>query len=561
MLDALETFLTTALGKGVIRAKDTPNFIANRIGIFSVLATMRHADALGLGYDVVDALTGPAIGRAKSATYRTGDVVGLDTLAHVVDDDARRACRTTRGMRCSTCRRSLAGLVAKGALGQKTRARLLPQVGQDDRGARPRDASVRAGAGRGGARGRGDRRAIRTRTSVSPSLRALGASAGAIPVGDLPRSLPLLRQSISRRSPTTRATSTSRCAGASAGSRARSRCGRRRGGARWPRWIARRHRRGPRASARAAAAWVGSTGDRRRRRRASRRSGAYSPARDAFVGRVDAARLSPAAFSRAGAATKRIDSGTTIFETDAVRFWHLRDDVGIVSFQDASSTRSATACSTACCARSTTPNATRGSRDLAAARAVFARREPRGDRARRSSAARGRPSKRASRSSSRRSQRLRYCLVPTVAAVRGMALGGSCEFILHCDRTVAALESYIGLVEAGVGLLPAGGGSKELALRAAADVQRGANGGQLDLFPFLRTYFQNVATATVSKSALEATRARATFAPPTPSCMHPHEVLHVGAWRRHARSHDAGYRPPLPARGVAGRRAGPASRR
>ena len=85
-----------------------------------------------------------------------------------------------------------------------------------------------------------------------------------------------------------------------------------------------------------------------------------------------------------------------------------------------------------------------------------------------------------------------------------MALGGSCEFIMHCDRTVAALESYIGLVEAGVGLLPAGGGSKELAVRAAQECARGANGSQLDQFPFMRTYFQQVATATVSKSALDA---------------------------------------------------------
>src|SRR4029450_839490 len=84
LLDGLETLLTTTLGKGVIRAKDPPNFIANRIGIFSVLATMRHTQAFGLAFDVVDALTGPAIGRAKSATYRTADVVGLDTLAHGV---------------------------------------------------------------------------------------------------------------------------------------------------------------------------------------------------------------------------------------------------------------------------------------------------------------------------------------------------------------------------------------------------------------------------------------------------------------------------------------------
>ena len=67
--------------------------------------------------------------------------------------------------------------------------------------------------------------------------------------------------------------------------------------------------------------------------------------------------------------------------------------------------------------------------------------------------------------------RCKYSLVPTVAAVRGMALGGVCEFIMHCDRTVAALETYIGLVEVGVGLLPAGGGCKEFAVRAAREVR------------------------------------------------------------------------------------------
>src|SRR4051812_24763493 len=84
VLDALETFLTTALGKGVVRAKDTPNFIGNRVGVFSILATMHHTAESGLGFDVVDALTGPAIGRPKSATFRTADVVGLDTMAHVI---------------------------------------------------------------------------------------------------------------------------------------------------------------------------------------------------------------------------------------------------------------------------------------------------------------------------------------------------------------------------------------------------------------------------------------------------------------------------------------------
>src|SRR4029453_8946799 len=116
--------------------------------------------------------------------------------------------------------------------------------------------------------------------------------------------------------------------------------------------------------------------------------------------------------------------------------------------------------------------------------------------------------------------RLRDSLIPTVAAVRGMALGGSCEFILHCDRTVAALESYIGLVEAGVGLLPAGGGCKELAVRAAAD----ARGGEV--FPHLRPYCQNGATAEVSRSAEQA-RAMGYLKPADRIVMNRAELLYV----------------------------------
>ncbi|MEP6939226.1 MAG: 3-hydroxyacyl-CoA dehydrogenase family protein, partial [Rudaea sp.] len=84
VLAGLEAFLTTTLGKGVVYAKDTPNFIGNRVGVFSMLATMHHTAQFNLGYDVVDALTGPAIGHPKSATYRTADVVGLDTMDHVI---------------------------------------------------------------------------------------------------------------------------------------------------------------------------------------------------------------------------------------------------------------------------------------------------------------------------------------------------------------------------------------------------------------------------------------------------------------------------------------------
>jgi 3-hydroxyacyl-CoA dehydrogenase len=67
-------------------------------------------------------------------------------------------------------------------------------------------------------------------------------------------------------------------------------------------------------------------------------------------------------------------------------------------------------------------------------------------------------------------------MVPTVAAVQGMALGGGCEFVMHASHRVLALESYVGLVEAGVGLIPAGGGCKEFALQAAMPGQPGGRG-------------------------------------------------------------------------------------
>jgi 3-hydroxyacyl-CoA dehydrogenase len=84
ILDDLETFVTSGLGKGVVRAKDTPNFIANRVGIAGMLATMREVEKFGLTYDVVDDLTGKKMGRASSGTFRTADIVGLDTMAHVI---------------------------------------------------------------------------------------------------------------------------------------------------------------------------------------------------------------------------------------------------------------------------------------------------------------------------------------------------------------------------------------------------------------------------------------------------------------------------------------------
>ena len=132
---------------------------------------------------------------------------------------------------------------------------------------------------------------------------------------------------------------------------------------------------------------------------------------------------------------------------------------------------------------------------------------------------------------------LRYATVPVVAAVDGMALGGGCEIAMHCDKVVASLESYFGLVEAGVGLIPGAGGCKEIAVRAALDAKSG------DLFPFLRRSFETVAMAQVGRSA-EHSRELGFLRPADRVVMNRFELLYVAKVELKS-MHEAGYRPPL----------------
>src|SRR6185312_15617346 len=130
ILDQLEGFLASTLGKGVVRAFDTPNFIANRVGIFGMLATIHEAEKFGLSCDVVDDLTGAKLGRAKSGTFRTADVVGLDTMGHVIKtmqdnlkDDPFFSSYATPPV--------VGRLIEQGALGQKAGAGFYKKVGKD----------------------------------------------------------------------------------------------------------------------------------------------------------------------------------------------------------------------------------------------------------------------------------------------------------------------------------------------------------------------------------------------------------------------------------------------
>jgi 3-hydroxyacyl-CoA dehydrogenase len=543
LLDALETLLTTTVGKGVIRAKDTPNFIANRIGIFSVLATMRHTQTYGLSFDVVDALTGPAIGRAKSATYRTADVVGLDTMAHVVKtmhdtlpDDPWHELFATPPV--------LAALVAQGALGAKTKAGFFRKVGKDIQVLDPAARDYRTAAGEVAPevaellkiRSPAEKFA-KLRASAHPQAQFLWAifrdlfhySAYQLAgIADNARDVDLaIRWGFGWQMGPFETWQAAGWADVAAFVAEDIAAGRALASVPLPAWVG-----GPKVSA---------------ARGVHTPAGAYSAARDDFVPRSTLPVYRRQHFPDPVLGERPANGGTTIFETDAVRFWHLSGDVGIVSFKSKANTIGEDVLDGLLRA------VDEAERNLAGL-VVWQTREPFSLGANLAAIAPAIEAKQWDKIDAvvakfqRTAMRLRTSLVPTVCAVRGMALGGSCEFILHADRTVAALESYIGLVEVGVGLLPAGGGCKEFAVRAAEEVRRGANGSQIDQLPFIRSYFQTIAMATVAKSALEA-KELGYLRPSDVVVMNAHELLHVAIGEARAMA-DAGYRPPLPARNV-----------
>src|SRR3990167_5137010 len=129
VVDKLETFSASVVGKGVIRAYDTPNFIANRVGVAGMMLTFREVERSGLGYDIVDDLTGKKMGRASSATFRTADVVGLDTMAHVIKT-LQNGAKDDPFNGCFANPVALDKLLALGNFGQKTKAGFFKKEGK-----------------------------------------------------------------------------------------------------------------------------------------------------------------------------------------------------------------------------------------------------------------------------------------------------------------------------------------------------------------------------------------------------------------------------------------------
>jgi len=136
--------------------------------------------------------------------------------------------------------------------------------------------------------------------------------------------------------------------------------------------------------------------------------------------------------------------------------------------------------------------------------------------------------------------RVRYAQVPVVAAMRGIALGGGCEMALYASKRVAAMETYVGLVEVGVGLIPAGGGLAYIARRAAE--MASAVGANVDLLKFITDPFTSAATARVGTSAIES-RKMGWLLEGDVIVPHKDELLHVATQQVKAMA-ESGWRAP-----------------
>ena len=536
VLETLTEFCDVRLGKGVVAAKDTPNFIANRVGTYSMLNAIRQMLAMEMTIEEVDACTGPAVGWPRSATFRTADIVGVDVLVHVIrniydsipDDESREMFRVPP---------LIEEMMKRGWLGEKTGGGFYKRVkgpgGESEiltldwqkMEYRPqqkaRFGSIEAG------------KAVediseRLRLLVAPALEGKG--------GDkanrfLWSGLSEMCLYAARRAPEI-AHSVVDVDHAM------------QWGFAWEM--------GP------FEIWD-AVGVEPMAKALEREGKSLAP----LVARVLA---SP------GKSFYRSDKGQTNYfdfasgalapvrEPAGVLILKLLKDRTTVVERNSGASLIDIGDGVLCCEFHTKMNAIGGD-IFAMLQSGVARLETEfeamviGNQAPNFSAGANLmlllmtaqegewdDIHLAVRQFQRVNMAIKYAPRPVVAAPQGMALGGGCEINLHAARIHATAEAYIGLVEVGVGLIPGGGGTKEMLIRAG---EHAAGGDSLDLTHALRPIFENIATAKVSTSAEEARLL---------NYLRPSDLVAMNRDRQIADAKQtalamvrAGYHPPAPA--------------
>jgi len=525
------------LGKGLVHAKDTPNFIANRIGTFAMMRTLGEAVAKGYTVEEVDMVFGPATGRPKSAIFRTADVVGLDTLLHVTNncydalpDDERRDVFAPSPV--------LQQLIAKKWLGAKTKGGFYKKVGDDilqidlktlEYGPQKKPRFDSVGATRGAddvdekirrmvAGQKDDRAAELARTVLYETMIYSANRLGEISdsVADIDHAL---RWGFGwERGPF----ETWDALGVKATAEKMEAAGYTVPG--WVREQIAAQGEGMRFYRPAEGGKPGKPGPLGQ---LGKRGGFTAIPADPRALSLDAIRAAGGEVERNGSASI-LDLGDGIFclefhakmnaiDPDIVTMVTKavdraeRDGVGMVIGNDGAD---------AFCAGANLFGLLmalgQGNMQLIDQMVVDFQNA---------------------------FLRTRYARVPVVAAPFGLALGGGAEVVLGCQVVRAAAELYVGCVEVGVGLIPAGGGCMEMAARAAA---RAADDPQFDILSLMRAPFLALATARVSASAEDARDIG--YLRQGDSVSMARETLIADAKQIALGLARAGYRPPPPRR-------------
>lgn len=538
ILDHLEVFVTSGLGKGVVRAKDTPNFIANRIGIAGMLSTMKEVENYGLTYDVVDDLTGKRLGRASSGTFRTADVVGLDTMAHVIRTLQDNLSEETDPFYGSfSTPPVLAKLLELGHLGQKTKAGFYKKVGRDIlRFELESEEYVPGGAKADEVYGRmlkkpAAERLKLLRNSEGPQGRFLWAILrnsfhyAAVHLATIAETAREVDQAmrwgfgmkqgpfelwqeagwldVAKMVQEDIDAGTALCQ------------------APLPQWVFE----GPVAEAGGVHTAQGSWNPSK---------GVFEPRRQLPV--YERQHFPELLLGETGPTFET--AGTTISEDANLRTWTLDGEVLIASLKTKMHTLSPEACEGLMAAIELAEAEYQGlviwsgdepfsaGADLQALLPAFM-------------AVGVAAVEDAEGFMQQMMLRLRYANVPVISAMRGLALGGGCELAVHSARRVAHMETYVGLVEVGVGLIPGAGGLTYIARRAAENARTSTG---KDLLPFLTDGFTAAAMAKVGTSAIES-RAIGYLLDSDIIVPHKDEVLFVALNEAKA-MYRAGYRPP-----------------
>jgi 3-hydroxyacyl-CoA dehydrogenase len=413
----MNAFLDVRLGKGVVIARDSPNFIANRIGVYGVVQVLRALESGEYTIEEIDAMTGPALGRPNSATFRTMDIAGIDILAHV----AKNLDLDLPGF--------VKEMIARGWIGEKAGQGFYKKVGKEILTLDPRTLEYRP------------RQAAR--------LASLEASRGIDDVGERTKALLEAKDKVGGFLRSTLAPTIDYA-----------------------------------ATIAPDVAYAPEDVDRAMRWGFGWEIGPLE-LREVLAGskgpglRTDAAEAARVIRKNAGASLVDLGDGVLCVTLHSKMNAIGADTVQMLHAGVAEASANAAALVVGTDAQNFSAGANLMLLLLEAQEGNWDEVDL------------------MVRAFQNATQALRFADVPVVVATTGLTLGGGCEIAIHGDRVQAAAETYMGQVEVGVGLVPAGGGTKEMYARAVEEA-RG------DLLPYAQRVFELLGFGTVSTSAAHA---------------------------------------------------------